>query len=200
MLQIELKEGVDIRHVVREDRVVHAPRAHRAARHQETVLHRPAHIAGQLCGEGRVSDIVEAVAAAAVGKDGDLPLGAEKPRREEHRVRAAGDVQGAVRVLLHDAAEELTHGLGVEDAGPHEDELHVQSAVFEVGAELALDLLVGGHFVRADIDHLCRAEHLHAQDVFERSVVIQFDQRLHLIGSLRRFSLFYSECCFNTSA
>ena len=185
MGEVEFEEGLHIVEIVGENFIVHPAFAHGAARHQEAVLDRVLHRAGQGLRKGRAANIIEAVAAAGVCKDRDRRLRAQKARREEHRVRAAGDVQGAVGVLGDNAAKEREHGFGLVHSRTRKDQLGCQSAMIEVCLQLRADTFLIIKIIRAYIDHPLWAEHLHPEHVFQRSFVVQFDERLHGAPPLR---------------
>ena len=183
MLEIELEKGVDNIQILRQDRVVDPPLAYGTARHQEEILHRVDDGAGQGLLENGAANIIEAVFAPAVCKDRDGALGAQKPCREQHRIGAAGDVDGAVRILADDTPEQLKHGTGLIETALDDAQLRIKAAPPEIEAQRFQDRLYVADLLGTDIDDPLGPEHLHAQHVFERPLIIQFDQCLHTLTS-----------------
>ena len=179
MLQIDPEERLDIVQIIGENAVVHAAGTHGASRHQEAVLHGIADVTGEVVAEGGVADVVELVLPAAVGDDRDGTLGTEQAGGEQHRVGAAGDVQDAVGIKGENLPEHLQHFLGVKHAGTVKDEFHMQAAVPEIKAELVLEIQIGGNAARADVYDPFRMEHIHAENVFQRPFIVEFDQGFH---------------------
>ena len=186
--QENLKERIDILHIALQDAVVHPALPHGPARHQETVLHREGDPAGEPVHGFRVLDAVKPVLRPAVGHHRDLRFRAGQPRREQHRVRPAGDVHHRLRVFPQHRPEYRQHRPGVIDVHFPEGQRHPEPPVTEVILQLFLRML--RRPLRADIDHLLRAEDLHPQHVFQRALVQQFDQRfrVHPYSSFPVFS------------
>jgi hypothetical protein len=178
----KLEEGLDILKVIHKDRVIHTPLAHKAARHQEAVLYRVAYRAGQFLSKGCPAKIVEAVPAAAVSNNGDLDFGAQEARRKEHGVRAAGNVQGAVRIISDELVKLVSYLLAVIDVSAAEDNLHLKPAMPEKSAELIPNVFYITKVTRADIDYTLRLKHFSPKYVFQRSFIEQLNQCLHFLS------------------
>ena len=96
------EEGVEVGQIPGQDVVVHPPGQQRPSGHEEEFLNGIGEGTGQVVGKGRAGDVIEAVLLPGVSKGGHAPLGGEHPRREQGCVAAAGNVQGAVGILLPD--------------------------------------------------------------------------------------------------
>ena len=197
MLQVEPEEGIVVIHIAIQDPVIHPAGAHGAARHAEAVLHAEAHIAGQIRGKGSIPDIIKAISLAAVGKDGNGPLRAEKPGGEKDRVRAAGDIDGAVGILFRNTAQPAQHRFAVIDIGADEGELRLHSPMAEILLQLPMDTFVSGHILRAYIDHPPGAENLHSKHIFQRPFIIEFDQGAHGAATFLSFCFHFSTGCIS---
>ena len=123
-----------------------------------------------------ILDAVKLIHRAAVGDHGDCCLGAGQSGREQHGVRTARDIHHSVRMTLQDGTKQFQDLLCVVDV--HIQELHrgLDPAVGKVILQLPPGML--RRSLRADVDHLFRAENLHAQYIFQRPLVKQFNQCL----------------------
>ncbi len=184
MSEIDPEKWVHAVKIAGQDRVVHAAEADGAAGHNKAVLHPIDHSAGQLLGEAGVADVEKAVSAAAVSENRDVALCAQQAGGEKHGVGAAGDVDGAVGVLLYGLAQGAQGGLSVKDLRLDVDQLRCEAPVGVKGRELRPRALVGVGRVGADIHHPAGTEDLRPQDVLQRPLVIQLDQSLQCRASL----------------
>ena len=116
---------------------------------------------------------------AAVGDDRNGRLRAEQAGGKENRVGAAGDVQYAVGIKRENLPEDLQHLLGVIHPGAVEDQLYMQPAVLKIETELVLEIEIGGNRTGADIDHPLWMEHVHTENIFQWTFVVQFNQSFH---------------------
>ena len=179
VIQIDPEEGLNVIHVPGENGIIHTAGTHGAARHQEAVFHGVADIAGKPVTKGGVADVEELVLLPAVGDDRDGRLRAEQAGGKQHRVGAAGDIQDTVGIKRENLPEDPQHFLRVIHAGTVEDQLHVQPAVLKVETELVLEIEIRGDAAGTDVYDPLRVKHVHAENVFQRPFVIEFDQSVH---------------------
>ena len=174
-----VEKPVEVRQILRQYVVVHPAWQQRAARHEEELLDGVGQIAVQLVGKGCAGDIVEAVLLARVSEGRHALPGGEHPRRKQRRVAAAGDVDGAVRVLLADGAELPQDTIRLEQARLHKDKLRLPAAAPEKCRQRLLPAAIPDDLAGAEIDDAPGAEHIRRQYILNGTLVVQLDQRIH---------------------
>ena len=162
--------------------VVQPPRQQRTARHQEAGPGVQPDGAGHAAGIGRVLDLEEGVALAAVGEHADVA--GHRPGGEQRGVGAAGDVDGAVRVGVDHLAQHSLDLHRVQHAHGNEGQLHRALPVFKIGSQRTPELSVLFDLRRADQYHLLGAEHLRGQHIFDGRGIVELNQRLHAVDHL----------------
>ena len=101
--QEAVEKQVKIRKIAGQYVVVHPPGEQRSARHEEKVLDGIQKVAAQIVRKGRTGNVVKPVLFSGIGKGGHALFRREHPCREQGRIAAAGDVDGAVREPFPDS-------------------------------------------------------------------------------------------------
>ena len=197
-LEEAVEKQVEVREILRQDLIVHPSGQQRAAGHEEKVLDGISQAAGQLVGKGRAGNVVKAVFLPGIGEGRHALLGSEHPCGEQGRVAAAGDVDGAVRVLLSDGEQLPQDAVGLEPAGLHEDQLRLPAPPPEKGGQSLLPGAVLGDLTGAEVDDAPGAEHIRRQNILDGTFVIQFDQGVHVPSAFLCFSPLYCVPAENT--
>ena len=104
-LEEAVEKRVEVRKILGQDLIVHPSGQQRAAGHEEEVLDGIGQAAGQLVGKGRAGNVVKAVLLPGIGERGHALFRREHPCREQGRIAAAGDVDGAVREPFPDGKQ-----------------------------------------------------------------------------------------------
>ena len=193
-----VEKRVEVRKILGQDLIVHPSGQQRAAGHEEEILDGIGQAAGQLVGKGRAGNVVKAVFLPGVGEGGHALLGSEHPCGEQGRVAAAGDVDGAVRVLLSDGEQLSQDAVSLEPAGLHEDQLRLPAPPPEKGGQSLLPGAILGDFTGAEVDDAPGAEHIRCQNILNGTFVIQFDQGVHAPSAFLCFSPLYCVPAENT--
>ena len=197
-LEEAVEKRVEVRKILGQDLIVHPSGQQRAASHEEKVLDGIGQAAGQLVGKGRAGDVVKAVFLPGVGEGRHALFRREHPCREQGRIAAAGDVDGAVRVLLSDGKQLPQDAVRLEPAGLHEDQLRFPAPPLEEGGQGLLPGAVLGNLTGAEVDDALRTEHIRRQNIFNGSLIIQFDQGVHVPSAFLCFSPLYCVPAENT--
>ena len=177
--EIEPEKGLHVREIPFQNPIVHTPGSKRSACHQNAILHRKMHPAGQAGGKGRIANIIKAALPDAVGKGRDRELRPEHPRRVEHRIGSAGDVQRAVGTARNDPPQGLECRHGVKHSGADKLQLHLYAPMGKIGLHPLPELLMLRELLRAEIDDPGRTKHLNPQDIFQGPFIVEFYQCLH---------------------
>ena len=193
-----VEKRVEVRKILGQDLIVHPAGQQRAASHEEKVLDGIGQAAGQLVGKGRAGDVVKTVFLTGVGEGRHALFCREHSRREEGRVAAAGDVDGAVREPFPDGKQLPQDAVCLEETGLHEDQLRLPAPPPEKGGQSLLPGAVLGDLTGAEVDDAPGAEHIRCQNIFDGTLVIQFDQGVHAPSAFLCFSPLYCVPAGNT--
>lgn len=86
----------------------------------------------------------------------------------------------------------------LEPAGLHEDQLRFPAPPLEEGGQGLLPGAVLGNLTGAEVDDALRTEHIRRQNIFNGSLIIQFDQGVHVPSAFLCFSPLYCVPAENT--
>ena len=197
-LEEAVEKRVEVRKILGQDLIVHPAGQQRAAGHEEEILDGIGQATGQLIGKGRAGNVIKAVFLPGIGEGGHALLGSEHPCGEQGRVAAAGDVDGAVRVLLSDGEQLPQDAVSLEPAGLHEDQFRLPAPPPEEGGQRLLPGAVLGDLTGAEVDDAPGAEHIRRQNILDGSFIIQFDQGVHVPSAFLCFSPLYCVPAENT--
>ena len=197
-LEEAVEKRVEVRKILGQDLIVHPSGQQRAAGHEEEILNGIGQTAGQLIGKGRAGNVVKAVFLPGVGEGGHALFCREHSRREEGRIAAAGDVDGAVREPFPDGKQLPQDAVCLEETGLHEDQLRLPAPPPEKGGQSLLPGAVLGDLTGAEVDDAPGAEHIRCQNIFDGTLVIQFDQGVHAPSAFLCFSPLYCVPAENT--
>ena len=193
-----VEKRVEVRKILGQDLIVHPSGQQRAAGHEEEVLNGIGQAAGQLIRESRAGNVIKAVFLPGIGEGRYALLGGEHPCREQGCVAAAGDVDGAVRVLLSDGEQLPQDAVCLEETGLHKNQLRLPAPPPEKGGQSLLPGAVLGDLTGAEVDDAPGAEHIRCQNIFDGTLVIQFDQGVHAPSAFLCFSPLYCVPAENT--
>ena len=180
-----------------QNAVIHSSLLHRAEAHHEKIFNAVAHGKRQTIGKFRPVDIVKHLLFPAVGKNRNICLSAEISRCKKCCVAASGNVYRAVRILFHHTLKLSPDFIGIVEACVQKHRLHLQTAMGKVFLQSFLFFLVAGDLLRAEINRPFRPESIRTEDVFNRAVIIQFNQGFHILPLFCCYYLlfYYFVCC-----
>ena len=193
-----VEKRVEVRKILGQDLIVHPSGQQRAAGHEEEVLDGIGQAAGQLVGKGRAGNVIKAVFLPGVGEGGHALFRREHPCREQGRVAAAGDVDGAVREPFPDGKQLPQDAVCLEETGLHKNQLRLPAPPPEKGGQSLLPGAILGDLTGAEVDDAPGAEHIRCQNILNGTFVIQFDQGVHAPSAFLCFSPLYCVPAENT--
>lgn len=166
--------------------------------HEEEVLNGIGQAAGQLVGKGRAGNVVKTVFLTGVGEGRHALFRREHPCREQGRIAAAGDVDGAVREPFPDGKQLPQDAVCLEEAGLHKNQLRLPAPPPEKRGQRLLPGAVLGDLTGAEVDDAPGAEHIRRQNILDGSFIVQFDQGVHVPSAFLCFSPLYCVPAENT--